>query len=83
MNKLGFCFSCIASLLGVSTLILTQIINKLMPKIGYVVFQAAGHSYATSDYLINFKLVNNIAIVLIIGGIVMAYKFYKKEFNTK
>ncbi|MDI3477949.1 MAG: hypothetical protein PWQ59_1474 [Thermoanaerobacterium sp.] len=80
MNKIGFTFSGILVIIGVITLLITKIINLVMPKIGRVAFQAAmAGSYNPSEYYINFFGVNAIAICLIIIGIVFGYKLYKSE----
>ncbi|MTI70532.1 MAG: hypothetical protein FH751_09810 [Firmicutes bacterium] len=80
MNKIGFTFSGVFVITGVITLIITKIINLVMPKIGLVAFQArmAG-SYSPKEYHINFLGVNFIAICLIVLGIVFGYLFYKRE----
>ena len=80
MNKIAFAFSGIFVITGVVTLLITTIINLVMPKIGRVAFQAAmAGSYSPNEYHINFLGVNFVAICLIIIGIVFGYKFYKSE----
>lgn len=82
MNKIGFAFSGIFVIIGVLTLLITKIINLVMPKIGQAAFQAAmAGSYSPSDYYINFLGVNFIAICMIIIGIVFGFRFYKSEKN--
>jgi len=55
MNKIGFTFSGVFIITGVITLIITRIINLVMPKFGRVAFQArmAG-SYNPNEYHVNF-----------------------------
>ena len=80
MNKIGFVFSCICSLLGVMTFLATTILNIVMPKLGRVAYQAAAAgSYSSSDYQMNFGLVNFSACVLLFGGIALALYFYRTK----
>lgn len=79
MNKIGFVFSGVIAITGVLTLLITTIINLIMPKIGYVAFQARGGSYTPNVYHINFLGVNFVAVLLMIVGIVLGYKFYSNQ----
>jgi len=80
MNKIGFIFAGIFTVTGVNTLLLTSIINLVMPKIGRVAFQiAAAGSYSPNDYHIDFIFVNIAAIVLVGFGILLGIKYYRKE----
>lgn len=76
MKKIGFIFSNLSILLGVITLIITSILNEVMPKLGYLVFQASTGSYSESSYKMNFYLVNFVAIVLILVGIIVSIRMY-------
>jgi hypothetical protein len=83
MNKAGFVFSWILSIIGIITLIKTTIINLAMPKLGQLAFQIAMKgSYSPNEYYINFKGVNIIAVLLIIAGLLLGYVFYKRENKT-
>ena len=41
MKKVGFVMGCISTLLGAMTIIVTTILNELIPKIGYAMYQSA------------------------------------------
>lgn len=80
MNKLMLKFSNTVVLIGICTLILTTLINLILPKLGYIAFQAAAKgSYTASDYLIHFKTLNIAAIILIILGLGLGHIVYRKE----
>lgn len=80
MNKIGFVFSGIFTVIGIVTLLITGITNKIMPKIGRVAFQAAMKgSYSPDEYTINFGAINFFAFLFIIGGIILGYRLYAKE----
>ena len=77
MNKIGFLLSGILSLMGVWVLFATNIINSLLPKIGYAAFQAAAAgSYNPGNYVIDFTGVNIFAVIGIITGIFLMVFFY-------
>jgi len=70
MKKTGFVAACISVLLGACTLITTSMLNAIMPKIGYIAYQAAdAGSYLAEWYVMDFALPNIIAIVMIIVGV--------------
>jgi len=80
MNKIGFVFSGIIIVLGISTLLGTTVLNLVVPKMGRIAFQAAANgSYTSSVYQIDFTGVNASAVGLIAGGTVLGYIFYKQE----
>lgn len=80
MNKIGFVFSGISIFTGVVTILITRIINLVMPKIGRAAYQsAAAGSYSPNDYFINFRGVVAFSIFLILIGLVFAIKFYVNE----
>ncbi len=80
MNKEGFVLSGIGAVIGIVTLIVTRIIQLVMPMLGRVAFQAAMKgSYTPGDYLIDFKGLQFGAIALIIISVVLCFKFYQKE----
>lgn len=78
MNKVLFFFSNLIVFAGILILFTTSILNKVLPKLGYVAYQAAAAgSYSSSDYVMNFIAINLFAILLIIIGLVSGYKIYK------
>jgi len=80
VNIIGYAFSGLLVIAGITTLLKTTIINLVMPKIGRAAFQyAMAGSYSPNDYHINFLYVNIAAVLLIIGGIFFGYKCYKNE----
>lgn len=82
MKKIVFIFSCLFILLGTITLITTSILNEVMPKLGYVAYQAAAAgSYGEVIYKMNFHFVNLLAVAMIIGGSVMSIKIYLSSNN--
>jgi hypothetical protein len=82
MNKIGFVFSGVFTVTGIITLLLTSIINSVMPKIGRVAFQiATAGSYSPNDYQINFIFVDIVAIILVGFGFFFGIKFYKKSYE--
>lgn len=82
MKKIGFIFSNLSILLGAITLIVTSILNEVMPKLGYVAFQTVtSGNYSESYYKMNFSFVNFLAIVLIIVGSVISIKMYLTSNN--
>lgn len=77
MKKIAFLFSCLTIVLGIITIIITSILNKVMPKLGYIAFQAAAAgSYSEDFYKINFTFVNFLAVAMIIGGTAISIKMY-------
>ncbi len=79
MRKVGFIFSCISIVIGIVTIITTSILNKLLPKLGYLVFQANTGSYSPSNYIMNFTFTNGVAGILIVLGVVLGIYFYNKD----
>lgn len=80
MKKIAFVFSCLSALTGLVVIIITSILNKVMPKLGRVAFQAAAAgSYSEANYKMNFILINVIAVVMIIIGIVFSVRMYKQS----
>lgn len=83
MNKIGFLLSGIISLIGLVTMILTKVVQLVMPYIGRAAFQAAAAgSYNPAHYNINFSFIQNSSIFLIILGIVLSVFFYRSESNN-
>lgn len=77
MNRIGFLLSGLLSIIGIITLMVTSFTTKIIPKIGYMVYQsAAAGSYTPSNYAISFDYCNKIAIIAIIVGIVLSLFFY-------
>ena len=77
LNKSAFVFGCLSALLGAVTLIVTSILNQVMPKLGYVAFQAAAAgSYTESLYRMNFGFANFLGFVLIVAGSFVSIKMY-------
>jgi hypothetical protein len=80
MNKVLFFFCNLIVFAGILILFTTSILNKVLPTLGYVAYQAAtAGSYSPSDYVMNFNVINLFAILLIIIGLVTGYKIYKKS----
>lgn len=74
MKKIGFAFSCISILMGITTVIVTSILNEIMPKMGRVAFQTVtSGSYSPSVYLMDFTFANVLSVIMIIVGILGAY----------
>lgn len=83
MNKIGFVFAGILIIMGISTLLVTTVLNLVVPKMGRIAFQAAAAgSYTPNIYHINFTGVNVSAVGLIVGGTVLGYIFYKQEVSN-
>jgi hypothetical protein len=83
MNKPGFIMGCILTLLGSMTIITTAVLNELIPKIGYTVFQASGGSYSQESYIMNFSFANLIAAILIILGVALGAYCFMGEKRSK
>lgn len=80
MNQLMLRFSNTVVVIGICTLILTKVINLILPKLGYMAFQAAAvGSYSSTNYLVDFKSVDITAIILIIVGLGIGHIVYRKE----
>ena len=81
MKKVGYIMGSIEMLLGALLLSITSIIKEVVPKLGRVAFQAAMKgSYSPNEYVVSFPLVNIIAIVLIVFGILQIVIFaFRKE----
>lgn len=80
MNKVLFFFCNLIVVIGICILFTTSILNKVFPMLGFVAYQAAAAgSYSPSDYVINFIVINLFAILLILIGVVIGYKIYKKS----
>lgn len=67
MNRIGFCFSGILSLLGFITLIITTFTTNLLPSRGHLIFVP------------QFSITNGLAIFAIIIGVILCGIFYKKS----
>ncbi|MGM0421443.1 MAG: hypothetical protein ACQEQG_10725 [Bacillota bacterium] len=77
MNKEAFIISGIVGIIGLVTLILTRIIQLVMPILGRIAFQAAmAGSYSPSDYQIDFRMLQSGSFILIILAAVLCYRFY-------
>ena len=71
MKKIAFVFSCLFILLGLITIITTSILNELIPKLGYMAFQAAAAgSYSPDSYEMQFSCANFLAFIMIASGAV-------------
>lgn len=79
MNKIGFIFSCLTTLIGAVTLLITSYTNSILPKIGYLLFNMYGGSYSTSNYQVPFGVTNIIAIVMILIGVTISSYLYLKD----
>ncbi|GKX29029.1 hypothetical protein SH1V18_15090 [Vallitalea longa] len=79
MNKIGFLLSGLLTLIGFITLNLTSFTNKLLPKIGRMIFElSSSGSYTQSDYKIFFASTNSLALFEIIIGLGLCVFFYIK-----
>jgi hypothetical protein len=79
MNKILFSFCNLIAVIGICILFTTNILNKVLPMLGFAAYQtAAAGSYSPSDYVMDFIVINIFAILLIIIGAVAGYKIYKK-----
>jgi hypothetical protein len=75
MKKIVLIFSCLSVLTGAIIIIITSILNQLMPRLGYMAFQAAGAgSYSSDVYKMNFGFTNFVAVIMIITGIIVTAK---------
>lgn len=82
MRKIAFVFSCLSIFIGTIVIIVTSILNEIMPKLGYIVFQASSSgSYDPNWYKMNFSLPNIIAVIMIIVGILASLKIYYTTLN--
>jgi len=82
LKKIGFIFSNLYILLGAITLIITSILNEVMPKLGRVAFETvASGNFSESYYKMNFSFVNFLAIVLIIAGSTISIRMYLSSHN--
>jgi len=81
MKKTGFAMGCISTLLGAITIIITSVLNELIPKIGFAMYQsAAAGSYSQESYMMNFAFANVISAILIVGGLALgAYCFMSEK----
>ena len=80
MNKIGFLLSGLLTLIGFITLNLTSFTNKLLPKIGKMVFElSSSGSYSVSYYKIAFASTNSLAFFEIIIGLGLCLFFYIKN----
>lgn len=72
MKKIAFTFGCLFILFGILTVIITSILNKVIPKLGYVAYQAAAAgSYSEDLYKMDFSFLNTLSVIMIISGIVI------------
>ena len=84
MKKAGFIGSFVSILLGALTLIITSIMNKLLPQIAYMEFQKlASGSYSQERYMMDFIFADTIAVILIAGGFVFGMYCFKSEMRSK
>ena len=80
MKTACFVLSGVLALLGLATLITTGILNRVLPKLGRVAYQsAAAGSYTPTDYLMDFRVINILAICMIAVGLAAAAYIYKKN----
>lgn len=80
MNKIAFALSGVLTLISIVVLFLTNIITLVLPKLGYVAFQAvAAGSYSESAYKVDFTGINTGAIILVILSLLSCVYFFIKE----
>lgn len=78
MNKILFFFCNLIAVIGFCILFSTSILNKVLPMLGKAAYQAtAAGGYSSSDYIMNFTVINLFAILLILIGVVTGYRIYK------
>lgn len=79
MNKILFFFSNLIAIIGICILFTTSILNKVVPMLGSAAYQAAAAGvYSSSNYVMNFIVINIFAVLLILIGAVVGYKIYQK-----
>lgn len=82
MNKIGFLLSGLLTFIGFITLNFTSITNKLLPKIGYMIFNllsSGSRSYSPNDYKMSYISTNGLALIEIIIGLGLCIFFYYKS----
>jgi hypothetical protein len=78
MARMGFVASVGFVALGVLLMAVGLLVQQLVPKIGWLVYQAAGGSYNEGPYIISLGVYYAIAIVCVVAGLVLAARFYKQ-----
>lgn len=80
VNKLGFVFSGSMVLIGLVAILLTGIVNEVMPIVGRIAFQTvASGQFNPIWYLADFSGVTIIAVLAIVFGLGGIAWFYRKE----
>jgi len=80
LKETGFLLSGLFAVIGVVTLLLTRIIQLVVPMLGRVAFQAAMKgSFNPRDYYIDFTGLQFAAGGLILFGIIVCYILYKQD----
>ena len=80
MNKIAFVFSNLLTLFGLISLVLRNLIQQLLPKIGFMIFKvSAPSSYTPTSYQVDLQVMNIIGILSLVFGIVLSIFFYLKE----
>jgi hypothetical protein len=79
MKKIGFIFSYISILIGATIFVTTSILNQLLPKLGYLVFKVNSGSYSPDEYVMNFTVVNGVAVAMVVAGIALSVYFYLQD----
>lgn|GEM_PF-4384605 len=71
LKHLHIVFSLLFIMLGIVIITISNIIEEVIPKLGYAAFQsAAAGSYTPSDYQVDFELNYWIGAICILGGVV-------------
>lgn len=81
MRKIGFIIGSVEIVLGLISLIITSLIQQVIPKIARMCFMFNNGSFGESDYMINTEFCNAIASCLCLVGVLTIIYFVvlKKE----
>ncbi|MEG0353756.1 MAG: hypothetical protein RSD26_09475 [Cellulosilyticaceae bacterium] len=75
MRKIGFIIGSIEIILGLISLIITSLIQQVIPKIARMCFIFNNGSFGESDYIINVGFSNAISVCLCLVGVVTIIYF--------
>lgn len=80
MNKIAFFLSGLIGIIGLLIILVTEIIQSVMPFLGRVAFQtAASGSYTPADYYIDFSILQYFSFFLIILSIIVSILCYRAD----
>ncbi|AZR73955.1 hypothetical protein BBF96_11470 [Anoxybacter fermentans] len=79
MNKIAFIFANILFFFGLTIIVLINFTQRILPKIGYMVFlMTKSGSYTAEEYVVSFPVLNLIAVVCIVLGLMVSIICYLK-----